>query len=71
MVARRLEEEGTNGIFSKRHPFYMAKGNYVNIPSWHSKGYLGEGLTLFHDDLGQTLIMDVCVDIDADDSTTS
>ena len=37
--------------------------NYVNIPSWHSKGYLGEGLTLLHDDLGQTSHNDVCVDM--------
>ncbi len=37
--------------------------NYVNIPEWHEKGYLGEGLNIFHDDLGQTSHNDVCVDM--------
>lgn len=36
---------------------------YVNIPSWHTHGYLGEGLTIFHDDLGNTAHNGACVDM--------
>lgn len=35
---------------------------YVNIPEWHEAGYLGQGLTIFHDDVNETH-SECCVDI--------
>lgn len=35
--------------------------NYVNLPAWDK--YTGEGITIFHDDLGNTSHNEACVDI--------
>lgn len=44
-------------------PRCIKQREICNIPSWHEHGYLGEGLVIFHDDLGDTSHNDVCVDI--------
>ena len=35
---------------------------YVNIPAWQNAGYLGEGITIFHDDVDR-VHSECCVDI--------
>lgn len=44
-------------------PKCIKQREIVNIPAWHEHGYLGEGLVIFHDDLGKTSHNDCCVDI--------
>lgn len=37
--------------------------SYANIPAWHGHGYFGEGIVIFHDDLGMTSHNECCKDI--------
>lgn len=39
------------GLF-QTDPDCIKQRAYVNIPSWHEKGYIGEGLSVFCDDVG-------------------
>jgi len=50
------------GLF-KTDPECIRQRTYVNIPSWNNKGYTGKGLTIFHDDLGNTSHNGCCLDI--------
>ena len=41
----------------------IAQRKFVNIPAWHEHGFTGKGITIFHDDLGETSHNACCKDV--------
>ena len=53
----------------KEHGYFLVNGSsirqreYVNIDQWHEAGYTGKGITILHDDTGNTMHSLNCQDI--------